>query len=125
MPRGQAHTTWFPELKVILRQKWNENLTISQQMELVQELHEKLNQIRIDGKIKPPMMWCPTCKKRHQGEFSKVSITGMYFALKRFEICTEEEFKKLRRDWNKYSREKGINIYGKPIETEDKTQEIH
>jgi len=43
----------------------------------------------------------------------------MYYALKRFEICSEEEFKTLRREWNKYSRIEGINIYGEPFETKN------
>jgi len=119
MPRGQAHTTWFPEMKVILRKKWSKGLTIAQQFQLVEELNEKLTKIRVESNIKPPMIWCPACKRKEQGEFSKVTITGMYYALKRFEICSEEEFKTLRREWNKYSRIEGINIYGEPFETKN------
>ena len=47
MPAGQAHTTWFPELKDILKKRWNSKLTISQQFDLVNELNKKLNQIRL------------------------------------------------------------------------------
>ena len=104
MPAGQAHTTWFPELKDILKKRWKSKLTISQQFDLVAELNNKLNQIRIDLDIQPPMMWCPNCQKRHRSRFTGVSITAMYYALKRFELCEEEEFKKLKRDWNKYSK---------------------
>jgi len=79
MPAGQAHTIWFPELKGILKKKWNSNLTISQQFELLTELNNKLSRIRNDLNIQPPMMWCPKCHKRHRSRFTDVSITAMYY----------------------------------------------
>ena len=63
MPAGQAHTTWFPELKDNLKNKWSSNLSIEQHFDLVNELNKKLNQIRTDLNIQPPMMWCPKCQK--------------------------------------------------------------
>lgn len=54
MPSGQAHTTWFPELKAILKNRWNFNLTIPEQFELVTVMNNKLNQIRTEGNITPP-----------------------------------------------------------------------
>lgn len=114
MPAGQANTTWFPELIEILQQEWDSAFSIDQQFQLVEELNKKLSQIREERNIQPPMFWCLHCKERHRSEFSKVSINSTYFALKRFEICSEEEFKRLRREWNKYSKQKGINVYGEP-----------
>jgi hypothetical protein len=113
MPAGQAHTTWFPELKDILKKRWNSKLTISQQFDLVNELNMKLNQIRTDLNIQPPMMWCPKCQKRERSRFTEVSITAMYYALKRFELCKDEEVKKLLRDWRQYSNSENIDIYGR------------
>ena len=113
MPAGQAHTTWFPELKDILKNRWNSKLTISQQFDLVNELNKKLNQIRTDLNIQPPMMWCPKCQKRERSRFTEVSITAMYYALKRFELCEDEEVKKLLRDWRQYSNSENIDIYGR------------
>ena len=112
MPRGQAHTTWFPELKEMLKNKWNKNYSISEQFELVEELDRKLTQIRKDGNIQPPMIWCPNCKKRHQGVFTKVSITAMYFALENQGICTHDEHLELKREWNNFSKLEGIDVYG-------------
>ena len=113
MPAGQAHTTWFPELKDILKKRWNSKLTISQQFDLVNELNKKLNQIRTDLNIQPPMMWCPKCQKRERSRFTEVSITAMYYALKRFELCEDEEFNKHLRDWRQYSNSENIDIYGR------------
>lgn len=112
MPAGQAHTTWFPELKDILKNKWTSNLLIEQHLDLVKELNDKLKQIRTDLNIQPPMMWCPKCQKRHRSKFSDVSITAMYYALKRFELCNTDEFNKLLREWKRYSKSENIDIYG-------------
>jgi hypothetical protein len=112
MPAGQAHTTWFPELKEILKNKWNSNLSIVQHFDLVDDLNNKLKQIRIDLNIQPPMMWCPKCQKRHRSKFTDVSITSLYYALKRFELCENDNFNKLLREWKKYSKLENIDIYG-------------
>jgi hypothetical protein len=113
MPAGQAHTTWFPELKAILKERWNSKMTIEQHFDIVNDLNNKLTQIRTDLNIQPPMMWCPNCQKRHRSKFTDVSITAMYYALKRFEVCGNDEFNKLLREWKKYSKSENIDIYGK------------
>lgn len=113
MPAGQAHTTWFPELKDILKERWNSKMTIEQHFNIVNDLNNKLTQIRTDLNIQPPMMWCPNCQKRHRSKFTDVSITAMYYALKRFEVCGNDEFNKLLREWKKYSKSENIDIYGK------------
>ncbi len=113
MPAGQAHTTWFPELRDILKERWNSKMTIEQHFDIVNDLNNKLTQIRTDLNIQPPMMWCPNCQKRHRSKFTDVSITAMYYALKRFEVCGNDEFNKLLREWKKYSKSENIDIYGK------------
>jgi hypothetical protein len=113
MPAGQAHTTWFPELKDILKERWNSKMSIEQHFDIVNDLNNKLIQIRTDLNIQPPMMWCPNCQKRHRSKFTDVSITAMYYALKRFEVCGNDEFNKLLREWKKYSKSENIDIYGK------------
>lgn len=112
MPAGQAHTTWFPELKEILKTKWSLNLSINQHFDLVNDLNKKLKQIRTDLKIQAPMMWCPKCQKRHRSIFTDVSVTAMYYALKRFKLCEKNEFNILLREWKIYSKSENIDIYG-------------
>jgi hypothetical protein len=129
MPIGQGNTVWFKELKEILRERWKENLSISEQFILVSDLDCKLNQIRKDGNMIPPMMWCPHCKRRERSRFLQVSITGMYYALKGMEVISDVRFKKLIKDWKAYSKLEKINTYGNPIEiktTENKNiNKIH
>jgi hypothetical protein len=112
MPAGQAHTTWFSELKEILKKKWDKKMSIQEQFELVDELNLKLNQIRKAGNMQAPMFWCPNCKSQHRGAFSNVSITAAYFAIEKEGIIDHSEFLALKREWNKYSKTEGINVYG-------------
>ncbi len=100
-------------------------MSIEQQFDLVSELNNKLNQIRTDLNIQPPMMWCPKCQTRERSRFTEVSITAMYYALKRFELCKDDYFKKLLRDWKKYSKTKNIDIYGKPKNEEENKNNNH
>jgi hypothetical protein len=120
MSSGQAHTTWFPELKQILIDNWKTNLEILDQFKLVADLNTTLDQIRISRNIQPPMMWCPKCKERHRSKFISISITGLFYALKRFSIVDEIEFKELNRNWKNYSKKNNIDIYGQPTDINGK-----
>lgn len=115
MPIGQSNTVWFKELKEILKEKWRADLTIPEHFMLVYELDSKLNQIRKEGNMTPPMMWCPKCQKKERSRFLQVSITGMYYALKGMGIVSEEQFKKLIKDWKAHSKLENIDTYGNPV----------
>ena len=110
MPSGQSHTTWFPELITRLKQSWKNDLNIPEQFGLVKDLNEKLSQIRMEHNVKPPMIWCPNCEARHEGRLTGVTI--MYHSLKRFDICSDQEFKDLMKTWKVYSQENGVDING-------------
>lgn len=115
MPAGQSNTTWFPELKSTLKSDWNFNMNIEDHFELVAKLNDQLSTIRKELNVKPEMIYCNHCKERHEREFTMVTITSMYFALERFEICNHKEHLELMRNWRKYSKQNSINIYGKRI----------
>lgn len=125
MPSGQAQTKWFPDMKKVLKEKWNTNLSISEQFELLDELNGILNQIRKDLDIQPPMMWCPNCKARHRSKFTNISIIGMCHSIKRFDLCEEAYFKTLIRDWKRYSITENIDIYGKAKESDRNKADTH
>ena len=122
MPSGQSHTTWFPELKNILRTQWKFSLNIQDHFDLMKILNDKLNKIRKELNVTAPTFFCKHCNERHESKLQMVTITSMYFALERFEICTHKEHLELKRNWRKYSKQNLINIHGKPIEEEDKTR---
>jgi len=125
MPAGQSHTTWFLELKNRLKENWKFDSTIEEHFELVEMLNEKLDKIRKRLNVKPPTFWCKHCNERHEGKMSVVTITSMYFALERFELCTHDELLELQRNWRKYSKNNSINIYGKPIEEKKEKRREH
>ena len=123
MPAGQAHTTWFSELKLLLRNEWKTDYSIPEQFELVKRLNNKLSQIRKEGNMKPPMFWCSNCQERHRGKFIQVSITSTYFALEKEGLITHAEFLQLRREWSNYSKAESINVYGEKTQgTSKKSQ---
>ena len=115
MPAGQSNTTWFPELKSTLKSHWNFNMNIEDHFELVAKLNDQLITIRKELNVKPPMFYCNHCNERHESELTMVTITSMYFALERFEICNHKEHLEFKCNWRKYSKQKSINIYGKQI----------
>lgn len=112
MPKGQSHTTWFSELKDILNEQWKDNLSIQQHIELLKTLNINLAKIREQLKVKPPVIWCNNCNAKHEGRLGMVTMTAMYFALERFEICSHEKHLELKRNWKKYSKENSTDIYG-------------
>lgn len=116
MPAGQSNITWFPEVKLTLKSLWNSNMDIEDHFELMAKLNEQLGKIRTDLNVKPEMYYCYHCNERRQGEFTMVTITSMYFALERFEICDHKKHLELKRNWRKYARQNSINIHGKAID---------
>jgi hypothetical protein len=122
MPAGQSTTTWFPELKATLKSDWNFNMEIEDHFKLMTKLNDQLRRIRKELNIKPPMFFCYHCNEKHESELTMVTITSMYFALERFEICNHKEHLELKRNWRKYSKQNSINIHGKPIDKEEKSR---
>ena len=122
MPAGQSHTTWFPELKATLKSQWQFDSNIEDHFALINKLNNQLTNIRKELNVKAPMFYCYHCKERHASAFTMVTITSMYFALERFEICDHKEHLELKRNWRKYSKQNSINIHGKPLEQEKKSR---
>jgi hypothetical protein len=46
MPSGQSHTTWFPELKIILKTQWKFSLKIQDHFDPTKILNDELNKVR-------------------------------------------------------------------------------
>ena len=57
--------------------------------------------------------------------FCYIGKTRFENALNRFDLFEEEYVKKLLRDWRKYSKSEGINIYGKNKSDEKSGDEKH
>jgi len=64
MPRGQSSTTWFPELKKLLKDQWEFSLNINEQFQIVEKLNETLINVRKELNVKPPTFFCKKCNAR-------------------------------------------------------------
>ena len=112
MPPGDAQRSWFPEIIEMLHKEWNSSMPIEELIVLVKHLDEKLQYIRKSRNIIPPMMWCPVCKKNQRTAEPKLSVRATILALGRFNISTQDNVKVLEKEWKKYRKEKGLDIYG-------------
>ena len=113
MASGDAHRVWFSEMIEMLREGWNSSMSCGDLISLRNRIDATLQKIRAEREIRPPMMWCPTCQKRHRSAPPKVSVRATILALGRFRIALDVEVKSLEKLWKKYMKEKGLNLYGK------------
>jgi len=113
MASGDAQRIWFPEMIEMLREGWNSSMSCGDLISFCDRIDATLQRIRTEREILPPMMWCPTCQKRHRSAPPKVSVRATILALGRFRIALESEVKSLEKLWKKYMKEKDLNIYGR------------
>lgn len=71
MPAGDAHRTWFPEMIEMLQVEWNSSMSDEELISLRDRLDAKLQAIRTERNILPPMMWRSNCQKRHRSKPQK------------------------------------------------------
>lgn len=57
------------------------------------------------------MMYCPSCKQRHPAKLLDISPRSALFALRKLDIVSDDEMKKLDRDWAKYRKQKQLDAY--------------
>lgn len=112
MPAGDAQRTWFPEMIAVLRNDWNQSLSWPEIILLRDRLNTMLQAIRAERNIRPPIIWCPTCQKRHRAAPPELSVAALILALSRFGLEEEQVVKNLRKHWQQYRKEKGLDLYG-------------
>ena len=113
MASGDASRTWFPEMVDALRREWSQDLTWDQLVTLRDALDQTLQQIRKERRIRPPMMPCSACGKRHRAAPPAVSVRAMILAVGRFQIAPKDEVADLERRWRKYQQAGGLDRHGK------------
>ncbi len=114
MPAGDRSRTWFPEMVEVLRREWKPDIPWEEIIALRDCLDSMLQQIRLSRGIRPPTMWCPVCNKRTQQASPSVSVRAVIFALGRFGIASQTEFKSLEKRWAKHRKENKLNRNGRP-----------
>src|SRR3989338_4396648 len=113
MAAGDASRTWFSEMVETLRREWKPDMLWEEIIALRDRLDAMLQQIRLSRGIRPPAMWCPVCNERTQQVEPTVSVRAVIFALGRFGIVSQVEFKLLEKRWAKYRKENGLDRNGR------------
>ena len=114
MAAGDASRTWFSEMVETLRREWKPDMPWEEIIALRDRLDAMLQKIRLSRGIRPPTMWCPVCNERTQQAEPTVSVRAVIFALGRFGIVPQVEFKSLEKRWAKYRKENGLDRNGRP-----------
>jgi hypothetical protein len=114
MAAGDRSRTWFSEMVEALRREWKADMPWEEIIALRHRLDSMLQEIRLSRGIRPPTMWCPVCNQRTQQAEPSVSVRAVIFALGRFGIVPQVEFKSLEKRWAKHRKEKGLDRNGRP-----------
>ena len=117
MASGDAQRVWFPEMIEKIKTQWSSSMTWENLIEFCRMITEERKQIRDLRDIRPPRSKCSHCGTVSRSDIHGVSIRSALFVLKNNGIVSEEEFKKLDKDWKKHRKENGLDSYGKEIKS--------
>jgi hypothetical protein len=122
LPPGDAQRAWFPEMIAIAKERWSKNMSWEDTILLCSEMQDLRDKIRREKQIKPVRIYCKKCEKYSLSTPTTVSPRSLLFMLKKENIITEDEFKMLEKDWNKYRKIHNLDAYGTAVDKIDKTQ---
>src|SRR3972149_7070857 len=92
-------------------------------IDLCDSLNSILRDIRFTRKIRSPIFKCPACGNIGPGSEARVSVRAMILSLARFKIAEPEHTKGLERKWAVYREKKQLDLYGKPIASESRSND--
>ena len=101
MPSGDAQRVWFPEMTAELTAWWTPDVSWSDFVAFCYVMTDKRTAIRQALGIKPPMMYCPKCKRHEPSDIPGISIRSALFALKKAGTISDDQFKELDRSWKR------------------------
>ena len=113
MPSGDPQRTWFPEMIVRLRVRWQAGMSLPALINLRDELEEMLRRIRTGRSIKTPVITCRRCGFTGPAAEPHVSVRALILALARFEIASQEQTRALEKAWATYRKEHQLDPEGK------------
>lgn len=81
-------------------------------IELCRSLDTMLQNTRSERNILTPMMRCPNCGAVGRQAEPRVSVRATILALSRFKIASRDVTRKLEKEWAKYRKLNGLDLYG-------------
>lgn len=112
MPRGDAQRAWFPEMLSELERfwgndpDWDETICFCERMtSLRADIHEERG-------IRPPMITCRSCGKKHAATLPPISPRSLLFALQKIDAIGDEELKRLDKEWMRYRKRNNLDAKG-------------
>ena len=118
MPSGDAQRAWFPEMLAELEAFWTPELSWDALIAFCIRMTAVRSEIRKTRGIRSPMMYCPSCKKRHRSKLPDISPRSALFALLKLGMVSDDQMKALDRECARYRREKQLDAYGNPNSTQ-------
>lgn len=111
MAAGDPQRVWFPEMLARLRCEWDFAMLFPALIDLRDRLDAMLQQIRSERHIVSPVVRCPKCGTARRSAEPHVSVRALILTLGRFGIASQEDTKKIERDWAKYRVQNGLDLY--------------
>ena len=114
MPSGDAQRTWFPEMVDELRSRWRVGLSLTDMIQLRDDLDAMLHRIRSERNIRTPVIRCRSCGHIGPAAEPDVSVRATIIALGRFGIASAEEVRASEKRWAAHRKAHGLDVHGKP-----------
>jgi hypothetical protein len=118
MPSGDAQRAWFPEMLTELKEFWSPGVSWDAVTVFCARMTTFRAEIREANGIRSPMIYCPSCGKKHAAALPDISPRSVLFALQKLGVISDAEMKPLDRDWARYRKERQLDAYGIPKATE-------
>ena len=113
MAAGDAQRVWYPDMLAELKQHWAPDMPWDDVISFCNRMTIMRKELAIARDIKPPMMRCHDCGTRARGDYPKISVRSLIFALKKTHAIPDDELKKIDLNWKRYQRKHSLTGYGK------------
>ncbi|TWU05542.1 hypothetical protein [Stieleria varia] len=112
MPSGDAQRAWFPEMLTELDRFWANDPAWSEVIAFCERMTSLRTDIRDQRDIRSPMMMCLSCGVKHAMTLLPISPRSLLFALKKIDAITDEELKRLDKEWMRYRKAENLDSRG-------------
>ena len=98
-----------------LRNRWHAGLSLSELIQLRDDLDAMLHRIRSERNIRSPIIRCRRCGRVGPAMEPDVSVRAAIIALGRFGIVSAEEVKAVEKRWAVHRKANGLDLHGKAV----------